>query len=235
MADPVCAIVGVGPGNGAAFDRAFRGQGYRTALLARRDEVIASLAAEAGSGAALALVCDATVEDQVADAFARVRAKLGPVEVLIYNAGSGRGGSIEDADATDLEAAWRTNVLGCFQAVRQVLPDMLELGAGTIVIIGATAALRGRAQTLAFASAKAAQRSLAQSMARHLGPKGIHVAYVVIDGVIDLQQTRQAMPDKADDFFLKPEDIAASVLALTRQPRSAWSFEIDLRPYGESW
>jgi NAD(P)-dependent dehydrogenase (short-subunit alcohol dehydrogenase family) len=116
-----------------------------------------------------------------------------------------------------------------------VIPAMKERGQGAIVVIGATASLRGGARTTGFASAKAAQRSLAQSMARGLGPAGIHVSYVVIDGVIDLERTRSRMPDHPDDFFLKPDAIAEAVFQLTEQDSSAWSFEVDLRPYAEKW
>jgi NAD(P)-dependent dehydrogenase (short-subunit alcohol dehydrogenase family) len=171
----------------------------------------------------------------VAAAFAQVRTALGEPGVLVYNAGTGKFGNIDAVGADDLESAWRTNALGCFLAVKEVLPGMRRRKRGSIVIIGATASLKGGANFLAFASAKAALRSLAQSLARELGPENIHVSHVVIDGVIDLERTRAAMPDKADDFFLKPDDIAASVLQLTRQPRSAWTFELDVRPFSEKW
>jgi NADP-dependent 3-hydroxy acid dehydrogenase YdfG len=171
----------------------------------------------------------------VAAAFAQVRSALGEPEVLVYNAGSGKFGNIDAVSVDDLESAWRTNALGCFLAVREVLPGMRRRKRGSIVIIGATASIKGGANFVAFASAKAALRSLAQSLARQLGPENIHVSHVVIDGVIDLARTRAAMPDKADDFFLKPDDIAASVLQLTRQPKSAWTFELDVRPSSEKW
>jgi NAD(P)-dependent dehydrogenase (short-subunit alcohol dehydrogenase family) len=112
---------------------------------------------------------------------------------------------------------------------------MLARGGGAIVVTGATASLRGNVRTAAFASAKAGQRALAQSMARHLGPKGVHVGYVVVDGVVDLASTRARMADKPDDFFLKPAEIAEAVHFLAHQPRSAWTFELDLRPFGERW
>jgi NAD(P)-dependent dehydrogenase (short-subunit alcohol dehydrogenase family) len=112
---------------------------------------------------------------------------------------------------------------------------MKQKGSGTILMIGATASLRGGPMTAAFASAKAAQRSLAQSMARHLWPQGIHVALVIIDGVVDLPRTREQLPDKPDDFFVRPDDLADTAFALTRQKRSAWSFEVEARPFGERW
>jgi NAD(P)-dependent dehydrogenase (short-subunit alcohol dehydrogenase family) len=112
---------------------------------------------------------------------------------------------------------------------------MKRKGAGSIVVIGATASRRGMPRTASFAPAKAAQRSLAESMARQLWPAGIHVSLIIIDGVIDLERTRERMPDKSDDFFLKPDDIAATAHWLTEQPRSAWAFEVEARPFGEKW
>jgi len=118
---------------------------------------------------------------------------------------------------------------------QQVIPSMKTNQAGWIVVIGATASLRGGAQSAAFASAKAAQRSLAQSMGRSLGPAGVHVSYVIVDGIIDLERTRASRPDLPDEHFMLPDDIAESVYQLTRQQRSAWTFELDLRPFGEKW
>jgi NAD(P)-dependent dehydrogenase (short-subunit alcohol dehydrogenase family) len=131
--------------------------------------------------------------------------------------------------------SWRINALGALVAAQQVIPGMKQKGSGTILMIGATASLRGGPMTAAFASAKAAQRSLAQSMARHLWPQGIHVALVIIDGVVDLPRTREQLPDKPDDFFVRPDDLADTAFALTRQKRSAWSFEVEARPFGERW
>jgi NAD(P)-dependent dehydrogenase (short-subunit alcohol dehydrogenase family) len=229
---PLCVIVGAGPGNGQAFARAFAGAGFRVALLARDGPRVQALAQACG---AAGFACDVREPAAVAAAFAQVRAALGDAEVLVYNAGAGKFGNVDAVTAGDLESAWRTNALGCFLAVKEVLPAMRRRGRGSIVIIGATASVKGGANFIAFASAKAALRSLAQSLARQLGPEGIHVSHVVIDGVIDLERTRAAMPDKADDYFLKPDDIAASVLHLARQPKSAWSFELDVRPFGERW
>ncbi len=233
MTKPVCTVIGVGPGNGAAFARKFADNGYRVALLARNEEYLAELAGELVG--AVAYPCDVTDTDALTGALARIRDELGPVSVLIYNAGAGQFGHVEDTSEEAFEQAWRINALGCFVAARAVIDDMRELDGPSIIVIGATASLRGGANFTTFASAKAAQRSLAQSMARHLGPDGIHVAYVVIDGVVDLPRTRAAMPDKPDEFFLQPEDIAEAVWFLAHQPRSAWTYELDVRPASESW
>jgi NAD(P)-dependent dehydrogenase (short-subunit alcohol dehydrogenase family) len=137
--------------------------------------------------------------------------------------------------AKDFEQSWRVNTLGAFLASKHVIGPMKKAGHGCIVFIGATASRRGNVKTAAFAPAKAAQRSLAESMARHLWPAGIHVAVVILDGVVDLPRTRKMMPDKPDSFFVKPDDLAESVLRVTQQKRSAWSFEVEARPFGENW
>jgi NAD(P)-dependent dehydrogenase (short-subunit alcohol dehydrogenase family) len=229
---PLCVIVGAGPGNGQAFAHAFAGAGFRVALLARDGPRVQALARACGG---TGFSCDVREPKAVAAAFAQVRAALGEADVLVYNAGTGKFGNLDAVTAADLESAWRTNALGCFLSVQEVVPAMRRRQRGSIVVIGATASVKGSANFIAFASAKAALRSLAQSLARQLGPEGIHVSHVVIDGVIDLERTRAAMPDKPDSYFLKPAEIAASVLHLARQPKSAWTFELDLRPFGERW
>ncbi len=233
MSKPICVVVGVGPGNGAAFTRKFASEGYAVALLARNQDYLKELEVEIPGSKGFAF--DVMDAEAVSRVFGQIKAEMGPVEVLVYNAGSGLFGNVDDTTPDDFEGSWRVNALGCFVCAKQVIPDMREAKAGNLVIIGATASLRGGAYFAAFASAKAAQRSLAQSMARHLGPQGIHVAYVIIDGMIDLERTRKMMPDKQDDDFLQPDHIAESVFFLTRQPRSAWTFELDLRPFREKW
>lgn len=233
MSNKSCIIVGAGPGNGLAFGRRFAESGYRVALLARNQERLQQLAAQVGG--ATAQVCDVTSASSVQRAFAAVRGAVGDPDVLIYNAGTGTFGNVDAVTAEHMEAAWRTNALGCFLCVKEVLPGIRAKKRGSIVIVGATASLKGSANFIAFAAAKAALRSVAQSLARQLGPEGIHVAHVVIDGVIDLETTRRQMPTHPDEFFLKPADIAESVIGLVEQPRSSWTFELDLRPFGEKW
>jgi len=234
MSKPVCVVVGVGPGNGAAIARRFHDDGYAVALLARSTELTSKLAGELGDARAYA--CDVTNEASVSDAFAAIAKDMSPtVDVLVYNAGSGVFGTIEDVAAKDFEQSWRTNALGAFVASKHVIGPMKKAGHGAIVFIGATASRRGNVKTVAFAPAKAAQRSLAESMARALWPAGIHVALVIVDGVVDLPRTRKMMPDKPDTFFIKPSDLAETVLATVKQPRSVWSFEVEARPFGETW
>jgi NAD(P)-dependent dehydrogenase (short-subunit alcohol dehydrogenase family) len=233
MAQAVCAITGVGPGTGAALSRRFAAAGYRVAMLARSADRLREL--EGAIPASRGYAVDVGDAASVQDGFARIRSELGTVEVLLHNAGSGVFGDVLSATPELFEQAWRVNALGLFLCSRAVIPDMLAAGRGAIVVTGATASLRGGANFAAFASAKAAQRSLAQSMARRLGPQGIHVALAIVDGVIDIPNTRALFADRPDDFFLRPDDIAATVLHVVQQPRSAWTFELDLRPFAERW
>lgn len=233
MSKPVCAVVGIGPGNGAAFARRFSEGGYAVALMARNGEFMNRLAGELPD--ARAYRCDAGDAADIERAFAAIRDDLGEVETLIYNAGAGIWGNVEEISPADFETCWRINAQGALLASQQVIPAMKAAGSGCIVIIGATASRRGGANFTAFAAGKAAQRSLAESMARHLWHAGIHVSLVIIDGVVDLERTRQRMPDKPDEFFLQASDIAETVWQTTRQAPSAWSFEVEVRPYRESW
>jgi NAD(P)-dependent dehydrogenase (short-subunit alcohol dehydrogenase family) len=233
MTNPVCAIVGVGEGNGAALARAFARAENATALLARRTEFTSELARELPGARAYA--CDVSDASSVARAFAAIRTEMGNPATLVYNAGSGVWGDVESVSLDAFEAAWRVNAYGALAASREVIPAMKATASGTIIFIGATASRRGGPKTAAFAPAKAAQRSLAESMARSLWPHGIHVALIVIDAVVDVPSTRRTMPDKPDSFFIKPDDMAAAAVWLSQQPRSAWTFEVEVRPFGENW
>jgi NAD(P)-dependent dehydrogenase (short-subunit alcohol dehydrogenase family) len=228
MGKPVCVVVGIGPKNGAAFARTFHGAGYRVALLSRSTELSNQLVAELGKDDAKAYACDASRPDSVNDAFAAVRADLGDPEVLVYNAGSGSWKAFDETTAEDLERSFRINALGLMTAAQAVLPAMRRAKRGSIVVVGATASLRGKPMTTGFAAGKAAQRSLAQSMARQFWPEGVHVSLMIVDGQI-------GDAGAADAKRLDPKDIASAALALTKQPSSAWSFEIDLRPKNEPW
>jgi len=228
MSKRVCAVVGVGPGNGASFARRFSGEGYRVALLARRKQTSDALARELAD--ARAYECDVTSTASVERAFGAIRAELGEVDVVVYNAGSGVWGTVEEITPEGFETSWRVNALGALHVAKQVVPAMKSAERGSFVFIGATASRRGVARTAAFAPAKAAQRSLAESMARHLWPSGIHVSLVIVDGGIGKRR-----PDAEDGTFLEPDDIADVVFQLTQQKRSAWSFEVEARPFREKW
>lgn len=229
----VCVVTGAGPGTGAALARRFATGGYRVALLARSADALRALAAEIPGAAAYPT--DVADGEQVAHAFECIERELGAPRVLCHNAGNAVFGSMTDVSAEAMEGAWRVNTLALHHCGRAVIPGMRAAGDGVILITGATAALRGGAAFAAFASAKAAQRILAESMARQLGPEGIHVGYVVVDGVIDMPTTRQIFADRPDDFFLAPAAIAETFWHLAHQDRSAWTFQVDLRPFGEKW
>jgi len=230
---PVAIVSGVGPGTGAAITRRFTRGGYRVAMLARSRERLESL--ERAIPGALAVPCDVADEAQVEAAVATVRARLGDPRVLVHNAVGGWFGSFLDVDPKVLNQNFQVNTMGLLHLARRVAPAMIEAGAGAIVVTGNTSAIRGKASFAAFAPSKAAQRILAESMARFLGPKGVHVAYVVIDAVIDVEWTRRLQSDKPDDFFCKPDDIAEEIWHVVHQQPSAWSFNVEVRPFGESW
>jgi NAD(P)-dependent dehydrogenase (short-subunit alcohol dehydrogenase family) len=229
MSNPVCAIVGIGPKNGAAFAHRFDEAGYRIALLSRSTDYSGEVASKLSDARSYA--CDASDPASVDAAFAQVQEQLGDVDVLIYNAGGGSWQTVEEISPEAFEQSWRVNALGALVTSQRVIPAMKKKGSGNIVIVGATASLRGRPKTTGFAAAKAAQRSLAQSMAKHLGPLGIHVSLLIIDGSIASAGSAEA--DRGEQ--LDPKDIAELAHYVTTQPRSAWSFELDARPSGESW
>lgn len=229
--NPVC--VGVGPGNGEALARKYAHNGYQVAMLARDRRRLDALASEIPR--ALAVACDVTDGASIAAAVKAVEQACGRIDVLVYNVGKGVWGDVLGVAVDEFEMAWKTNTMGAFLMAREVLPGMLDRKHGTILFIGATASRRGAAGAAAFASAKGAQRLLAESMARAYGPKGVHVALIVIDAVVDEPLMRQRLPDRPDAFFCKPDDIADTALALTRQAPSAWTFELEVRPSGEKW
>jgi NAD(P)-dependent dehydrogenase (short-subunit alcohol dehydrogenase family) len=229
----VCLVTGVGPGTGSALARRFAGGGYRVAMLARTRERLAALEKELPGARGFA--CDVGDPAAVAAAVAAVQRDLGHPSVLVHNAVGGTFGSFLDIDPADLERNFRVNTMALLHLARALVPAMVAAGRGAILVTGNTSALRGKAGFAGFAPTKAAQRILAQAMARDLGPKGIHVAYFVIDAVIDVPWTRQMFAAKPDDFFIKPAAIADEVWHVAHQDRSAWAFDVELRPFGESW
>ena len=230
---PACAVVGVGPGNGEAFARRFAADGYAVALMARRTDLTSKLAGELADARSYA--CDVSDAGSAARAFDATRTDLGDVDVLIYNAGSGVWGTIEEVSPEDFERSWRVNTLGLFLAAKMVVPAMRARGSGAIIVVGATASRRGVAGTAAFAPAKMAQKGLAESMARHLGPAGIHVALIVVDGIVRSPAAQARFPDRPADAFIDPAAVADIAAKLVKQDRSAWSFEVEARPYAEKW
>jgi len=219
-------VAGVGPGLGIALARRFARDGYRVAMLARSRERLAALAAQAPDRL-VPMPCDVTDPAQVSAAFEETEKRLGSLVCAIFNAGAYRRGSILDIAPNDFEHCWRVGAFAGFLIGQAAAQRMVARGSGTILFTGATASLRGGANFANLASPKFALRALAQSMARELGPRGIHVAHVIIDGQIGGGDDDAA---RAPDSKLAPDAIADAYFNLHCQHRSAWSQELDLRP-----
>jgi NAD(P)-dependent dehydrogenase (short-subunit alcohol dehydrogenase family) len=233
MSKKACIITGVGPGTGSALARRFAAGGYPIALLARTESRLRELAAELPG--ARAYPCDVADEAQIAETLARIARELGPASVLIHNAVGGAFGDFQEIEPEVLQNNFAINTMALLHLARGVAPAMLEAGEGAILVTGNTSAYRGKAKFAGFAPSKAAQRVLAESLARSLGPRGIHVAYLAIDAVIDVPWARQQFRDKPDDFFAKPSAIADVAFGLAHQERSTWAFDVVVRPFGEPW
>jgi NAD(P)-dependent dehydrogenase (short-subunit alcohol dehydrogenase family) len=234
MADkPIAVVTGVGPGTGSAIVRRFAREGFRVIALARSPDRIRALEQELPD--THAVICDVSSESQVAETVASVRKSYGSPNVLIHNAVGGGWGTFLEIEPAVLERNFRVNAMGLLYLAREVARDMIKAGKGTILVTGNTSAIRGKANFAGFAPTKAAQRILSESIARDLGPRGIHVAYVLIDAVIDVPRMRERMREAPDEFFIKPSAIADELWHLHNQDRSAWSFLTELRPFAEKW
>ena len=241
QAAKVALVIGAGDSTGGAIARRFAAGGC-VACLTRRDadklEPVVS-AIRAAGGTAHGFASDARKEDSVVTLVEHIEREIGTIEVLVFNIGANVPCSILDETARKYFKIWEMACLGGFLNGREVARRMVARGRGTIIFTGATASLRGSADFAAFAGAKHALRALAQSMARELGPKGIHVAHVVVDGAIDTEFIRSNFPEryatKAQDGILNPDHIAENYWHLHVQPRDAWTFELDLRPWNERW
>ncbi len=228
-----CVVAGVGPGTGAAVVRRFAEGGYRVAMVARDRARLAELEKEIPGTRGFAM--DLSDLDATRALAGQVSEAMGPARVVVHNAPFGMFGEVLEIDAERFEHAFRVNTVSLLVLAQAFAPAMIEAGEGAILVTGNTSARRGKANFAGFAPTKAAQRILSESMARSLGPKGIHVAYLVIDAVIDLPWTREAFAGKPDDFFAQPSAIADTLYHLAHQDRSGWSFEVDLRPFTEQW
>jgi NAD(P)-dependent dehydrogenase (short-subunit alcohol dehydrogenase family) len=238
MADSqkVAAVIGVGAGLGNALGRRFAKE-YAVALVARGADKLAGFVREieAEGGRALAAPADVSKAADIDAAFARIRAELGDVDVLLYNAAIRPFGTLMETKPSTFENTWRVTTFAAFLCAQQVVPAMLKKGAGAIIITGATAGIKPFPTSAAFGPAKFAVRGLAQVMARDLQPRGIHVAYVNVDGAIDMPFIRERFPQLKDEDMLKPSAIAETFWHLAHQDRSAWSHEVDVRPFKEKW
>ena len=233
---PVAVVTGVGPGLGAALARRFAAS-YAVAILARSPDYLRSLANEMRQGGAdvMEVLCDVGDRAQVTGAFRSIREELGQPQVLLYNAGSGTWGTITEITPEQFEASWRVNAYGAFLAAREVAPEMIARGRGVMLFTGATAGVKAGPKSVAFGPAKFAMRGLAQSLARDLGPKGIHVAWVNVDGVIDIPRVRERMPQIKSEDLLQPDAIAETYWHVAHQHQSAWTMELEVRPFKEKF
>ena len=238
-----CLVVGVGDGVGGAIARAFAAEGY-TVCMTRRPRHLDQLEALAqtirdGGGRAHAYGVDARQEGEMVALFDQIEADVGPLEVVVFNIGANVRFGIVETTAQVFSKVWEMACFAGFLTGREAARVMLPRGRGTILFTGASASLRGKEGFVAFASAKAALRAMVQSLAREVGPRGLHAAHVVVDGAIDGVFTRQMRTDVEGllerDEILKPDEIAANYVWLHNQPRSAWTHEIDLRPHSEAW
>jgi NAD(P)-dependent dehydrogenase (short-subunit alcohol dehydrogenase family) len=241
MTDKVALIIGAGDATGGAIARRFAREGYTACVTRRSLDKLQPLLdqIQAAGGKALGFASDARQEEEVVALVQQIESTVGPIEVLVFNIGANVPSSILEETARKYYKVWEMACFGGFLNGREVAKRMVTRGRGTIIFTGATASLRGSANFAAFAGAKHALRALAQSMARELGAKGIHVAHVVVDGAIDTEFIRENFPEryalKDQDGILNPDHIADSYWMLHMQPRDAWTHELDLRPWMEKF
>ncbi|MBC6402103.1 MAG: SDR family oxidoreductase [Hyphomonadaceae bacterium] len=241
--DQICLIIGAGDDTGSAVARAFAAEGLHSVLVRRprhRDKLETSAQTIRDMGfKATARGCDARDEDAMAELVAEIEAGIGPVEVAVFNIGANVNFGIAETTPRVYRKVWEMAAFAGFLMVHNVAPHMIRRKCGTIIFTGATASIRGNPGYAAFAGAKHALRALAQACARELGPKNIHVAHTIIDGMIDGTFIRENVPDvdgmRKADGILSPDDIAANYVYLHKQPPNAWTFELDLRPWREKW
>ncbi|CAB9508500.1 Diacetyl reductase [(S)-acetoin forming] [Seminavis robusta] len=225
-ASKVCAVFGYGPGLGAAVARKWSKEGFQVAIMSRSLDKVKAAASEIANCKGYA--CDVTKEDDIKATVTSIEKELGPIECMIYNAGNGVFKNWDQIPLDTFTQGFQTNVAGLLAATQQIAPKMLERGnGGSILVTGATASLRGKPITTGFAPHKGAQRLLAQSLARDLGPKGIHVGLFIIDGGVGTVD--------GDDTKLNPDAVADTYWHVSNQPKSCWSFETEVRPSVETW
>lgn len=242
-AKEVCVVIGAGDGVGGAIAKAFAAEGM-TVCATRRARNLDQLEALAeairsSGGDAHAYGVDARSEQETMDLFAVIERDIGPISVVVFNIGANVQFGIRETTTRVFTKVWEMACLAGFLAGREAANVMVPRQKGTILFTGATASIRGRERLAAFAAAKNGLRAVAQSMARELGPQGIHVAHVICDGAIDGVFTRSRIDDVTplleEDLILKPDEIARNYVMLHRQQRSAWTHELDLRPWREQW
>ncbi|MCV6622348.1 MAG: SDR family NAD(P)-dependent oxidoreductase [Cellvibrionaceae bacterium] len=237
----VALVVGAGDAIGSAIARRFAQEGYTVVAVRRNGDKLQSLVSEieAAGGNAHGWSVDARDEEAITALFARIESEVGPLAVTVFNVGANVPMKILETSSRKFSKIWEMACFGGFLTGREAAKTMLPRGKGTIIFTGATASVRGAAGFAAFASAKHGLRALAQSMARELAPENIHVAHVVIDAAVDTQWIRENFlvhkQDRPEDDIVQPSSIAEAYVQLHRQPRDAWTFEMDLRPWVETW
>ena len=233
MSKKVALVTGVGPGTGSSIARRFSDGGYKVAMIARDKERLKSLEDELEDSKGYS--CELRNQEYLNSTVDNIIKDFGYPDVFIHNAVRGTRGNFLEFTSEELQSNFDINVLALHRIAQKVAPEMIKKNKGAIIVTGNTSAHRGKANFGGTASTKAAQKILTESFARYLNPKGIHVAYITIDAAIDLEWTRKAWPDKPDDFFIQPDDIASEVWHITHQSKSAWTFDHWLRPFGEIW
>ena len=233
MSKKVALVTGVGPGTGSSIARRFSDGGYKVAMIARDKERLKSLEDELEDSKGYS--CELRNQEYLNSTVDNIIKDFGYPDVFIHNAVRGTRGNFLEFTSEELQSNFDINVLALHRIAQKVAPEMIKKSKGAIIVTGNTSAHRGKANFGGTASTKAAQKILTESFARYLNPKGIHVAYITIDAAIDLEWTRKAWPDKPDDFFIQPDDIASEVWHIAHQSKSAWTFDHWLRPFGENW
>ena len=233
MSKKVALGTGVGPGTGSSIARRFSDGGYKVAMIARDKERLKSLEDELEDSKGYS--CELRNQEYLNSTVDNIIKDFGYPDVFIHNAVRGTRGNFLEFTSEELQSNFDINVLALHRIAQKVAPEMIKKNKGAIIVTGNTSAHRGKANFGGTASTKAAQKILTESFARYLNPKGIHVAYITIDAAIDLEWTRKAWPDKPDDFFIQPDDIASEVWHIAHQSKSAWTFDHWLRPFGENW
>ena len=233
MSKKIALITGVGPGTGSSIARRFSDGGYKVAMIARDKERLKSLEDELEDSKGYS--CELRNQEYLNSTIDNIIKDFGYPDVFIHNAVRGTRGNFLEFTSEELQSNFDINVIALHRIAQKVAPEMIKKNKGAIIVTGNTSAHRGKANFGGTASTKAAQKILTESFARYLNPKGVHVAYITIDAAIDLEWTRKAWPDKPDDFFIKPDDIASEVWHIVHQSKSAWTFDHWLRPFGENW
>lgn len=238
--DKVCVVIGAGDATGGAIARRFAREGYTAVVTRRHADKLADLAEQIvkEGGKVHPFGSDARDEAQVAELFSKIESEIGEIEVFVFNIGGNVRFDIRDTTPRVYRKVWEMTAFAGFLTAREAAKAMAPRAAGTMLFTGATASVRGGRGFSAFAGGKHAVRALAQSMAREFGPQNIHVAHVIVDGAIDTEWIKSNFPERYNagpDSVLNPDHIAEVYWQLHRQPRSAWTFEMDIRPWKETW